>query len=720
MDIKQQIEQLKNKILEANKAYYRDDSPIITDAEYDKLKIELRDLEELNPEYKTGILDNVGYKVLDAFKKVKHSIPMISLNNGFSKEDVEDFIERCQRFLGIQEFVDIFCEPKIDGLSFAAKYENGIFIQAATRGDGFVGEDITENIKTIKNFPLYLDKNKNFPPLLEVRGEVYMSKNDFLTLNKIKEENGEKTFANPRNAAAGSLRQLDTSITAERNLKYFTYTLGKCTDGFELETQEHLIQFFKNLGFCTTKETKLCKNIDEIIDFFNYIKEIRHSLDYDIDGVVYKINNWELQKRLGTVTHHPRWALAHKFPAEQAITVIRKIDIQVGRTGALTPVAKLDPINVGGVIVSNATLHNKDEIERKDIREGDEVVIQRAGDVIPQVVMVNKDKRNSNSKSFIFPDKCPICGSPAKAYGDDVVIRCTGGMNCQAQVIEGLRHFVSKDAMDIGGLGEKQIEKFYNENRIRSFVDIFKLEERENFIKEKYDLENKEKDLFSSLNTKILATDHKITKENYPNFPLYYMEGFGKKSVNNLFENIKKAKNVSLNRFLYALGIRFLGETTSKLLAKNYISLDNLLDKMQIACEKNIFGERDNEEYKKFYSIDGIGIKTANEILDYFEDERNIKNIKELQKVLNISDYIAVKTNNKLEDKTILFTGTLSNMTRAEAKARAEEMGAKVLSSISSKLDILVYGKDSGSKLKKAQELGIKVMGEKEWNELIK
>ncbi len=719
MDIKNQIEELKNKILEANKTYYRDDSPIITDAEYDKLKTELKNLEELYPEYKTGILDNVGYKVLDAFKKVEHSVPMISLNNGFSKEDVEDFIERCQRFLGIQEFIDIFCEPKIDGLSFAARYENGIFVQAATRGDGFIGEDITENIKTIKSFPLYLDRSKNFPQLLEVRGEVYMSKNDFLSLNKIKEENGEKTFANPRNAAAGSLRQLDTSITAERNLKYFTYTLGKCTDGFEVETQEHLIQFFNNLGFCTTKEIKLCKDIDEIMEFFNYIKEIRHSLDYDIDGVVYKVNSWELQKRLGTVTHHPRWALAHKFPAEQAITVIRKIDIQVGRTGALTPVAKLDPINVGGVIVSNATLHNRDEIERKDIREGDEVIIQRAGDVIPQVVGVNKNKRSIESKPFIFPDKCPICGSLAKAYGDDVVIRCTGGMNCQAQVIEGLRHFVSKDAMDIGGLGEKQIEKFYNENRIRSFVDIFKLEERENFIKEKYDLENKEKDLFSDLNTKILATDHKITKENYPIFPLYYMEGFGKKSVNNLFENIRKAKNVSLNRFLYALGIRFLGETTSKLLAKNYISLDNLLDKMQIACEKDIFGERDNEEYKKFYSIDGIGVKTANEILDYFEDKRNIKNIRELQEVLNISDYVAVKTNNKLEDKTILFTGTLSNMTRAEAKARAEEMGAKVLSSISSKLDILVCGEDSGSKLRKAQELGIRIMGEKEWNELI-
>lgn len=716
MNIKNIIENTKIEILKANEAYYTNDDPIMTDSEYDKLKIKLKNLEEKYPEYKTGILDNIGFKILNNFTKVEHTTPMISLNNGFSIEDINDFIERCQRFLGTNENIDIFCEPKIDGLSFSAKYKDGIFIQGATRGDGLIGEDITENLKTIKNFPLKLIGK--YPQLLEIRGEIYMSKEDFLNLNKTNLESKEKTFANPRNAAAGSLRQLDTSITAKRNLKYFTYTLGKCSNDLSIKTQEELINYLNKLGFSVTKEIKLCKNIDEIINFFDYIKEIRHSLDYDIDGVVYKVNDWELQKRLGSVTHHPRWALAHKFPAEQSITVIKKIDIQVGRTGALTPVARLDPINIGGVIVSNVTLHNKDEIEKKDIREGDEVIVQRAGDVIPQVVSVNINKRKSNSKKFVFPNKCPICGSVAKAYEDDVVIRCTGGINCQAQVIEGLKHFVSKDALDIEDLGSKQIEKFYNENRIRTFIDIFKLEERENIIKQKYDLEHREKDLFSSI--EILPANCELDISNYPTIPICYSDGFAEKSTKNLFENIKKAKNIPLNKFLFALGIRFLGETTAKLIAKNYISLDNLLNKICIAAQKDIFDERNNDEYTKFCSIDGIGIKTANAILDYFNDKRNIKIIKNLKNIMNISDYINVKSNNKLENKTILFTGTLTHMTRAEAKARAEEMGAKVLSDVSSKLDILVSGKDSGTKLKKAKELNIKIINEDEWFGMIK
>lgn len=714
---KKRIEDLKNKILEANRAYYKFDEPIITDAEYDSIKSELGQLEIEHPEYTTGILENIGYKVLDSFSKVEHRIPMISLNNGFSKDDIEDFVERCQRFIGTNNVFPIFCEPKIDGLSFSARYENGIFVQGATRGDGLIGEDITENLKTISSLPKKLEVEKP-PKILEVRGEVYMPKDDFLKLNERNQKNGEKIFANPRNAAAGSLRQLDTSITADRNLQYFAYTIGEISDDFIIDSQQRLINTLESLGFCTTREVKLCNDTNEIMDFFNLLKEIRHSLKYDIDGVVYKINDWNLQKRLGIVTHHPRWALAHKFPAEQAITIIKKIDIQVGRTGALTPVARLDPVNIGGVIVSNATLHNRDEIEKKDIREGDEVIVQRAADVIPQVISINIGKRSKNSNKYIFPDRCPICNSPAKAYDDDVVIRCTGSINCPAQVVEGLKHFVSKNAFDIDGLGEKQIEKFYSENRIRNFADIFYLEERENTIKNTYEKEqNKEENLFAELN--ILPSNHKINMDNYPTLPLYYSDGFGKKSVENLFKSITKARNISLNRFLFALGIRYVGEITAKLLAKNYISLENILDKMQRANEKDIFGNRTNDEYHKFCSIDGIGEKTANAILDYFDDKRNITNIKELQSLIKIENHIEIRSNGKLDGKTVLFTGTLATMTRAEAKARAEENGAKVLSVISNKLDILVVGENGGSKLKKAQELDVKIIEESEWLELI-
>ena len=703
--MQEKINNIKEKILAANEAYYRNDDPIMTDGEYDKLKKELKKLEDEHPEYKTGILDEVGYKVLDAFKKVQHSLPMVSINDVFDEKELQNFIEKCERFLAMGN-LEFFCEPKIDGLSFSARYENGNFVLGATRGDGLIGEDITENLKVINGFPQKLNGDK-IPKLIEIRGEIYMSKQDFINLNKKNSESGEKIFANPRNAAAGSLRQLDTAITAKRNLKYFTYTLGEYSDDFKINSQEELINTLKNFGFNTTENVKLCKNINEILNYFEFMKEIRHSLDYDIDGVVYKVNSWNLQKRLGLVANRPRWAIAHKFPAEQAITVIRKIDIQVGRTGALTPVARLDPVNIGGVIVSNATLHNKDEIEKKDIREGDEVIVQRAGDVIPQVVEVKK--HSESSKKFIFPNICPVCGSPAKSYGEDVVIRCTGGVNCPAQVVEGLKHFVSKDAFDIKGLGAKQIEQFYKEKRIENFIDIFKLEERETILKHKYDND----DFF-------IKENQEIDKKDYPTIPLYYMDGFGEKSTKNLFDGINKAKDIELYRFLYALGIRFLGEITAKLIAKNYGSLTNFLSNMVDASKKDIFGERNNEAYQKFSSIDGIGDKTANAILDYFEDERNINSIIELQKVLNIKDYQRVGIGGKLDGKTVLFTGTLQNMTRAEAKARAEAMGAKVLSGISSKLDILVVGDEAGSKLKKAQELNIKIINENEWMELVK
>ncbi len=474
--------------------------------------------------------------------------------------------------------------------------------------------------------------------------------------------------------------------------------------------QSELLDYFDKLGFCTTKERKLCKNAQEIYDYFDYMSEIRHSLNYDIDGVVYKVNNLETQKRLGNITHCPRWGIAHKFPAEQGITVIKKIDIQVGRTGALTPVAKLEPINIGGVIVANATLHNKDEIERKDIREGDEVVIQRAGDVIPQVVKVNIDKRKVDSKKFDFPTICPVCGSEAKQFDDDVVVRCTGGMKCKAQVIEGLKHFVSKDAFDITDLGEKQIEDFYHENRIKSFIDIFKLEEREKIITDVYEFKTRDQfDLFGF--TKNIDINKKIDVENYPELPLLYKDGYGKKSVENLFAGINKAKNITIERFLFAIGIRYLGETTAKILAKHYVNINNLIDKLSNQTTENV---------EEFNAIDGIGTKTSEVILDYFNHKNNINMLKELISVLNISDYENKQLNRKLEGQSIVFTGNLQNMTRAEAKARAEEMGAKVLSNISSKTNLLVAGAESGSKLKKAEELGINIINEKQWLELLK
>jgi len=709
MDKKTQerIEYLKKEILRHNEAYYKNDAPLITDAEYDELKQELKKL--LGDDSDDEVLNLVGYKVLDEFKKVEHKELMISINDGFSEADIKSFIQKCLRFLGIAEdsFIPFFLEPKIDGLSFSARFENGKLVLGATRGDGHIGEDITENLRAISTFPKKL--NGNFPEILEVRGEIYMAKDDFEKLNA----SLEKPFANPRNAAAGSLRQLDTAITASRNLNYFAYTLGEYSKDFKIQSQEQLIEMFGSYGLHTAHPMKLCSSMAEIMSFLSKMAEIRYTLNYDIDGVVLKVNDWGLQKRLGNVTHHPRWALAFKFPAKQSITKIEKIDIQVGRTGALTPVARLTPVGVGGVLVSNATLHNKEEIERKDIREGDIVKIQRAGDVIPQVVEVLKDKRETNSKPFAFPTKCPICASPL--LYEDVVVRCSGGINCPAQVIEGLKHFVSKKAFDIDGLGEKQIEKFYQEGRIRSFIDIFKLQEREEIIESEYSPENL--DLFNF--NKNLHSSAEIDMTNYPKLPIRYSDGWGDKSTDKLFRAINRARDIGLDRFLFALGIRYLGEVNAKTLANYYTNLDNFLSKIKIASEKNLFGIRESEEYRTFVSIDGIGEKIGNAILDYFTDSRNIKRIEELKKVLNIRDYIQKIKSNKLEGKSIIFTGTLNSMTRQEAKARAEELGAKVVGSISAKTDFIVSGADSGSKLKKAQELGVKILTEDDWLKIL-
>ena len=699
-EAKKEIEELRKELKKHNKAYYRDDAPTISDAKYDRLKRELIDLETEFPELITedSPTQTVGYAVLDEFKKVKHSKPMLSLGNGFSKEDIQDFFDRVGRFLGVEtEKIQVFCEPKIDGLSFGARFENGIFVQGATRGDGVTGEDITENLKTIESFPQKL-KGKNIPKVLEVRGEVFMSKTDFKNLNEKREEIGEKVFANPRNAAAGSLRQLDTSITASRNLQYFVYALGEISEDFDVKTQEDLINEVGEFGLTINKLTKLCKNVDEVMKFYDKVQTERYDLEYDIDGIVYKVNDLKYQERLGFVSHSPRWAIAHKFPAEKAVTLIENIDIQVGRTGSLTPVANLKPVNIGGVLVSRATLHNEDEIERKDIREGDTVTIQRAGDVIPQVVKVDTSKRPKDSKPFKFPDKCPICGSPAVRYDDDVVKRCTGGINCDAQVVEGLKHFVSRNAFDIEGLGKKQIDNFFQEGRIKSFVDIFKLEERD----KKAEKSAGDLGLFS-----VGKTEKTLT-------PIRSLEGWGNKSADNLFEAINEKRNIELHRFIYGIGIRFVGEITAKLLANHYHSFENLKEKMIKASK-----DKESEEYKDFVNIDGIGGKITEGILDYFRNEKNMKMLDELVAELKIKDDKGITAKSPLSGKTVVFTGSLTKMTRQEAKAKAESLGIKVSSSISKKTDFLVAGAESGSKLRKAEELGVKVLSEDEWLEIL-
>lgn len=700
-NIKQKIEDLRKELAKHDIAYHQKDAPIISDADYDALKKELADLEEKYPEYKNNdLLSKVGAAPLEEFSKVVHKKPMLSLANAFDRGDIEDFAERINRFLGLipnskasvdlfsaaenkSDFIPLFCEPKIDGLSFSARFEDGKLVQAATRGDGEIGEDITLNIMTIKDFPHIL-KSPNPPKIFEVRGEVYMSKKDFEELNAKQQEVGGKVFANPRNAAAGSLRQLDSKITASRNLSYFAYGFGELSDDFSCNSQGELFTKLKEFGFKTEPHVKLCKSIDEVVNVYDQINDIRYSLQYDLDGMVYKVNDFALQNRLGFISRSPRWAIAHKFPAQKSKTVIEKITIQVGRTGALTPVANLTPVNIGGVLVSRATLHNQDEIAAKDIREGDLVLIQRAGDVIPQVLEVDLSKRPNNSVPYKFPENCPTCGTKVVKTEDDVVLRCPNKFGCESQIKEGLKHFVSKDAFDIEGLGKKQIENFFEEGRIKTFVDIFKLEETEK------------------------------TNAN----PLIKKEGWGEKSVKNLFEAINQKRKIELHRFIYALGIRYVGENTAKLIARNFTSFDNFKNKMiAIASDSNIDS---NHDWQEFIAIDGIGKKMALAILEYFTEKKNVEALNEIKKELEIiPDSGSQNQSSPLFGKSIVFTGTMSSMSRAEAKSKAESLGMKVAGSVSSKTDFVVAGEDSGSKLKKANELQVKVLNEEEWMKMI-
>ena len=673
-----ELAEIAAKMAAADVAYYQNDAPSITDAEYDRLKLRNAELEAKFPQLIRADSPSrkIGAPLQSGFGKIAHRFPMLSLGDVFSMAEVEDFIAGIKRFLNTDADIDFMCEPKIDGLSFTARYENGVFTQGATRGDGTTGEDITANLRTIAQLPQKI--SGKVPEILEVRGEVYMSKADFLALNQKNESEGKKIFANPRNAAAGSLRQLDATVTKERNLSLFAYTWGEVSERCWTSQNEFFARL-RDWGFPTNPNNRLCHSVAEIEDFFDNLMQIRASLPYDIDGVVYKVNDIALQERLGFLTRTPRWAIAHKFPAEQAITTLKNIRIQVGRTGALTPVADLEPVNVGGVLVSHATLHNEDEIKRKDIRIGDSVIIQRAGDVIPQIVGILPEKRPADSQEFEFPKICPQCGAHAVREEDEAVRRCTGGLTCPAQAVERLKHFVSREAMDIDGLGEKIIEDFYREKIITAPADIFTLQERNR---------GQADDLFS------LGEGLNLEKR----------EGWGKKSVENLFASINNRRQISLPRFIYALGIRQVGSATARLIAQNFGSWAHFAEEMTA------------QNTEKLLAIDGIGPAMAKDIVEFFKEEHNLETIRRLLEQIKVEDFAdIIDTGSPLSGKTVVFTGTLSSMTRAEAKAKALSKGAKVAGSVSKNTDYVIVGADAGSKASKAAELGVKVLSEQEF-----
>ncbi|MBQ8870606.1 MAG: NAD-dependent DNA ligase LigA [Alphaproteobacteria bacterium] len=678
---KKDLEFIANEMAKADIAYYQNDDPYLTDAEYDELKLKNELLEKKFPHLirADSPSKKIGAPIKNDFAKVEHKVPMLSLGDIFSEDELIDFVKSVQRFLNTSDDIEMTSEPKMDGLSFSARYENGMLVKGATRGDGKIGEDITANLKTISGLPHFVNA-PDFPSVMEVRGEVYMSKADFFALNEKQAAQNKKIFANPRNAAAGSLRQLDSNITKKRNLSLLVYTWGEVSD-INWQTQAEFLQRVKDWGFPVNPYNKLCHNLEEVIDSYKILLQTRADLPYDIDGIVYKVNSLELQNRLGFLTRTPRFAIAHKFPAEKAITRINNIRVQVGRTGALTPVADLESVNVGGVMVSHATLHNEDEIKRKDIRIGDYVQIQRAGDVIPQVVSVVKEKRQQNLPEFEFPKFCPECGAHAIKEDDGAVRRCTGGLSCPAQAIERIKHFVSRDAFNIEGLGAKIVEDFYKEKILENPADIFTLEER-----------NDGDDLFSA----------------FGGLQLEQREGWGKKSVDNLFKAIREKTQIDLQKFIYALGIRQIGTATALLIAKNYISFENFKTAMQ------------NEDIQKLLSIDGIGEAMAKDIVEFFKEEHNLKIVDKLLQYVTVKDYEQQEISNSVfADKTIVFTGTLENLTRAEAKALGVKLGAKVAGSVSNNTDYVIVGSDTGSKAKKALELGVKILNEAEFLNLI-
>lgn len=682
-DAAKELALLAKEIARHDYLYHQQAAPEISDAAYDTLIARNRAIENRFPDLQR--IDSPSHRVgappAPGFKKVKHHTPMLSLDNAFTSEDVRDFLNRIRRFLQLpaDQPIEMVAEPKIDGLSASLHYHDGQFVLGATRGDGHAGEDITANLRTVKGIPLILQE-ENAPQNLEIRGEVYMRRNDFLKLNEDRIAAGEAEFANPRNAAAGSVRQLDPKITAKRPLHFFAYAY-EAKSGHPDKTQSDLLESLKRWGFSVTNLRKVCHNEADLMAFYHNLEAIRADLDFDIDGVVYKVNNLDWQDRLGTIGRTPRHSIAHKFAAEKAETTLEDIIIQVGRTGVLTPVAVLKPVTVGGVVVQRATLHNEDEIARKDIRVGDHVEIQRAGDVIPQVVRVFPDKRLPTSQEYVFPKNCPACGSEAVRIEGEVARRCTDGLVCSAQAVERLKHFVSRNAFDIEGLGEKHIEAFYQEGLIKSPADIFALELRDR---------------------------QSLT-------PLRNKEGWGEQSARNLFDAIAQRRTISLDRFIYALGIPQVGAVTAKLLARHYRTLANMCAQMVEAHD------RTSESWADLLALEGIGTNMASDLVGFFNLPHNQTIVDNLAALLNIPEFIVEATlSSALTGKTIVFTGTLTNLSRAEAKARAERMGAKVTGSVTNKTDYVVVGEDAGSKAKAAKELDVEILKEDEFLAMLK
>ena len=687
-DASTELARLAAAIAHHDELYYRKDEPEISDAEYDALRARNDEIEARFPHLVRDDSPSlrIGAAPVEAFGKVQHRVPMLSLGNVFDEEGLRDFLDRIRRFLGLETIdgLAFTAEPKIDGLSITLRYENGRLVQGATRGDGYEGENVTANVRTIEDIPKSI-KSRGFPDPFELRGEIYMSRAAFQRLNDAQAKAGERLFANPRNAAAGSLRQLDPAITAKRPLRFFAYGWGEVAD-LPAETQWDAYQLLRAWGFPLNPLIKLARSVEEMLATYRDIESGRSGLDYDIDGIVYKLDRLDLQQRLGFVSRSPRYAVAHKFPAEKATTILRDIDIQVGRTGALTPVAKLDPVTVGGVVVQNATLHNEDEIARKDVRIGDTVIVQRAGDVIPQILGSVEEKRPKGAKRFVFPDVCPACGSHASREINpttgkvDAVRRCTGGLICPAQRVERLKHFVSRNAFDIEGLGEKHIKAFYDDGLIQSPPDIFTLE----------------------------ARDRRASSK------LAEREGWGETSAQKLFDAIAARRNVRLDRFIYALGIRHVGETTGRLLARNYGSAEAFLKAMRAAGK-----DRTGEAFAELDNIEQIGPAVAEAIADFFSEKHNIDVVEELLREVTPEPLEAIDHASPISGKTVVFTGTLEKMTRSEAKASAERLGAKVAGSVSKHTDYVVAGPGAGSKLKNAKDLGVTVLTEDEWLKLI-
>ncbi|MBI1384274.1 MAG: NAD-dependent DNA ligase LigA [Rhizobiales bacterium] len=683
-----ELARLAAEIAEHDRRYHGDDDPVISDAEYDALRRRNDEIEARFPDLVRGDspAGAVGAAPATGFAKVRHSVAMLSLANAFSDEDVAEFAERIRRFLSLPEgeCPALTAEPKIDGLSISLRYEEGELVSAATRGDGQVGENVTANVRTIASVPARISGG-GLPAVIEVRGEVYMDRADFTSLNERLAGEGKKLFANPRNAAAGSLRQKNPAVTAGRPLSFFAYTWGEAS-ALPGETQSAVVAAFSSWGFPTNPLMRRCNSVAEALEAYRQVEAMRATLSYDIDGMVYKVDRLDLQERLGFVSRAPRWAIAHKFSAERATTILRDIEIQVGRTGALTPVAKLEPVTVGGVVVQNATLHNEDEIARKDVRIGDTVVVQRAGDVIPQIVEVVMAHRPAGARPFSFPTVCPACGSHAvrevnqRTGKVDAVRRCTGGLVCPAQAVERLKHFVSRDAFDIEGLGDKQVTAFHEEGLIAQPADIFTLAGRD-----------------AAMSPRLAERD-----------------GWGATSARNLFAAIEARRDIALDRFIYALGVRHVGETTARVLARSYVTIEAFIEAMRATTD------REGAAYGELDSIDGIGEVACEALAEFFAEPHNVKAVDDLLAEIRVAPFFAPDTaGSPVAGLTVVFTGTLERLGRAEAKAQAERLGAKVAGSVSGKTDIVIAGAAAGSKLKKAAELGVRVMSEEEWLALI-